>query len=91
MQDMSDDLIRVGCFRCKRTRRNEQIAAAAHKTIEDVFKNTFDFIRQEAKDVGVDIDEELRAKLLKWGAKQGLFTHPEVSPDRVRLSAKKAE
>jgi hypothetical protein len=59
------------------------VAATAQKTIEDVFEHTFEYIRKEASDLGVEIDEELKAKLIKWGAKQGLFTHDGPSDQAV--------
>ena len=74
------EFIQVGCMRCKRSKRNAKAAEVARKTMEDVMVSIFETASKEGKNLGVDVPEEFLAKLLKWGAKYGLFEPQPPQP-----------
>ena len=78
---MSDDDVKFCIFRCKRTRTTEKMDELAEKTMVAAFEQTFDFLREQAEELGVEIPIEFKAKMLKWGAKNNLFPPEEPAKE----------
>ena len=81
------DHVQFGCMRCKRTKRAKAMVEATKKTMESVFDTAWEMMRDEARNFDVDVPIELKAKMMKWGAKYHIFA-PEtetVVQDRNKL------
>lgn len=68
-----EDMVQVGCIRCKRTKATEVLVETAQKTLESIFDEAFGLIQSQAKDLGITVDDELHSKLIAWGEKNQLF------------------
>ena len=69
---MEDDFVQFGCVKCKKTARNKQIDAYAEKTFEMVINEGFNFVQAQGKQMGIEVDDSLKTKMLKWGVKQSM-------------------
>lgn len=76
----SPEIVRFGCIRCKRTRRTAQIDAAAERTMEAILFSTYDFLHREALELGVEVPDEFRQKMVKWARKRDII--PPAPPAR---------
>ena len=81
---MSDKRIHFCCLSCNRTSATEAIVATAEKTMEDIFSEAFDLIRSHAKGMGIEMNDELKAKMLKMGAEHNLFPPDPVAEANKR-------
>jgi hypothetical protein len=87
---MADDVARVRfcCFACKKTPTAEKLDAIAEKTMAEIFEEGFKLVQAQAKEMGIDVSDELKAKMFKWGAKNNIFppeTPEQVAADRAKL------
>jgi hypothetical protein len=70
---MSDeDMIQVGCMKCKRAR-----ATKIQKTLDMLMEPAFDELKKVAAKEGIVIPDEFHQKMIKWSRKNGLLA-PEV-------------
>lgn len=59
---------------------------AADKTTLAVFLAAFDLIQRESKELGVDVPDAFRQKMLKWGIKYDIF--PEAKTTEALIQSR---
>ena len=71
--DSENATVGLCCCTLKKTPRAEKAVQVAKRTMEDIFQATFETLRREAGESGMEIPIEFKGKMLKWGAKMNLF------------------
>lgn len=89
MADKDAEIVQFGCLRCKRTRRTEEMDAAAEQIMLQVFEGAFYMIQQEGQTQGIVVDDTLKNKLMKWGIQASIL--PKDALKRPKHEAGTAE
>jgi hypothetical protein len=84
---MSQEEIRVGCLLCKRTAKNEKLAKAAQKSMEEILDYTYNFLQNRAAQEGYEVPKEFREKIFKWARKAELIPD-EIKPEAAEIEKK---
>lgn len=65
------------CFCCKlgrkKTAQEEAAENVIQETLQDVFHAAFSVIQGRAKEFGVDVDNTLEEKMMRWAQKHNIF------------------
>ena len=88
---MEEEFVQFGCMKCKKTPRTKRMDAYAEKTFETIINEGFEFVQQQGKQMGIEVDESLKTKMLKWGVKQSMISPHAVPVETRKFDEKKKE